>query len=122
MKKRQYVLHGPGMKEAVKKYHSQKANAKKRGIEWHFTFKAWHKWWVANLGPDWLKKRGPTGDLYVMARRGDSGVYIEGNVDCITAHQNMLDKHKNGRSGTGRPRGTGKWQTKEAIIEVEKLF
>lgn len=77
-----------------KAYHQQKNNAKKRGVEFVFTYKEWCQWWEAQLGPDWAKLRGCKKDQYVMARYGDNGPYHPDNVKCITAKQNHLERNK----------------------------
>lgn len=61
--------------ESKKRYASQKANAKRRGIEWQFTFDTWVKFW----GDD-LIKRGAKHDRLCMQRFGDKGPYHPDNV------------------------------------------
>lgn len=56
-------------------YHSQKARAKKRNIDWHFTLQSWTEWW----GDDFYK-RGRSKDSLCMARNGDVGAYHQDNV------------------------------------------
>jgi hypothetical protein len=57
-----------------RRYNSQKANAKRRGIEWQFTFETWLKFW----GDD-LYKRGQGHDRLCMQRFGDAGPYHPDN-------------------------------------------
>jgi len=61
-------------------YLGQKYGAKNRGIEFHFTFEEWAKWWENHLGPNWFKMRGTKRGQYVMARKGDKGSYHPNNV------------------------------------------
>lgn len=89
------------MKQAWVLYLHHKNNAKRRGIEFLFTFEEWVAWWVANLGPDWMIKRGRRKHEYCMARKGDVGPYAPWNVDCITNQQNGLLQKANGKA-TGR--------------------
>ena len=56
-------------------YTWQKAAAKRRGIEWHFTFDSWRAWW----GDD-LSHRGVHGDQLSMQRKLDRGPYASWNV------------------------------------------
>jgi hypothetical protein len=61
--------------ELLKKFHNQKSNAKRRGIEWHLTFPEWVEWW----GKD-IDKRGSGHDKLQMQRFGDLGPYALGNI------------------------------------------
>jgi len=81
-------------KEVRDKYDDQKWMAKCRGIEFKLTIDQWVNWWEANLGDDWLKKRGCKSGQYVMARIGDKGPYALGNIECITSNQNHKDAKK----------------------------
>lgn len=62
-------------KEIQRRYASQKANAKRRGIEWQFTLETWVLFW----GDD-LKRRGAGHDRLCMQRFGDVGPYHPDNV------------------------------------------
>lgn len=70
----------------------QKHTAKKRGIEWCFTFEEWLAVWV-NSGR--LAQRGRRPDDYVMARNGDVGPYSAGNVRIIRMRENCAEVHVN---------------------------
>jgi hypothetical protein len=59
-----------------------------RKIEWDLTFREWLTWWKKNLGKDWRTKRGCKLGQFVMARKGDTGPYALGNIECITAEEN----------------------------------
>ncbi len=82
-----------------KKYKAHFHNAKKRQIEFYFTFEEWVLWWENNLGIDWLQKRGRKCGQYVMARKGDKGPYHPDNVECITCTNNNIDQARNGLTG-----------------------
>ena len=60
--------------------------AKKRGIEWQFTYDEWVDWW----GDD-IHKRGPYRGQLVMARYNDTGPYHPDNVFKTTCSQNVRD-------------------------------
>lgn len=85
------------------KYHTQKAGAKRRSIDWQFTFESWVQWWEGHLGPDWLKKRGKHNGQYQMARKGDKGPYSPKNTQCLKVEDHYADRAKNNvewRSGS----------------------
>ena len=69
-------------------YFSQRCQAKKRGIDWNFTFESWLDWW----GDDILKRGRKQGEL-VMARTGDTGAYHPDNVRKATAEENHFEAH-----------------------------
>lgn len=71
------------MKKLRSDYNSQKSNAKRRGIEWQFTFESWLKFW----GDD-IYKRGTGHDKLCMQRFSDSGPYHPDNVRKDYAMQN----------------------------------
>lgn len=71
------------------KYHLQASHARKRGIEWHFTYQSWLEWW----GED-LDKRGQKANDLCMARYNDDGPYHPDNVFKCTQRQNKIDAHK----------------------------
>ncbi len=77
-------------------YITQRENARRRGIDFLFTFEQWVKWWTKRLGPDWFSKRGRHANEYVMARKGDKGPYAVWNVVCVTASRNCADMVANG--------------------------
>lgn len=82
--------------EVYRRFKEQRANARRRGIPFCFELDEWVEWWIKNLGPGWLKKRGPKGHKYCMARKGDKGPYCWGNVECVTCNVN----HSTGNYGT----------------------
>lgn len=71
-----------------RKFIEHKYAARRRGIEFHFTFEEWVKWWESNLGPNWITLRGRNAGQYVMARNGDIGNYEFKNVKCVTCEVN----------------------------------
>lgn len=66
-------------------YIRQRANARRRGIPWEFTFNTW--WGVWKNSGKW-EHRGMGKGKYCMARRGDLGPYSPENVRIITFSQN----------------------------------
>jgi hypothetical protein len=67
------------------KYIRQRANAKRRGIPWEFTFDTW--WDVWEKSGKW-EQRGKEANQYVMSRVHDDGPYSPGNVKVITMSAN----------------------------------
>ena len=79
------------------KINTHKGNAKRRGIEFLFTFAQWWKVWEAS--GKW-KKRGNRKGKFCMCRRGDTGPYSAGNVyigawTLNTAERNRVVAAKN---------------------------
>ncbi len=70
-------------------YHTQKAYAKQRNIEWHFTYDIWIQWW----GDD-IINRGPRKGQLCMARFGDTGPYHPDNVRKATCAENQNEAHR----------------------------
>lgn len=77
-------------------FRRHKNGARRRGIEFCFTYEQWCSWWKSKLGDDWFELRGTTHGKYVMARHGDIGPYHPDNVDCITCGENsrQIDRAK----------------------------
>lgn len=63
------------IKKALQAYHSQRHNARRRGIGWELTFKEWCDFW----GED-IDRRGTRRDQLGMQRIMDSGPYKVGNI------------------------------------------
>jgi hypothetical protein len=82
--------------EFRKGYTRSKADAKRRGIAFLFTFEEWKGWWVAT--EKW-HLRGRNSGCYQMCRKGDAGSYAPWNVYCDTVEKNSSLPHK----GTKRP-------------------
>jgi len=64
-------------------FHKQKHHAKKRGIEFLFTFEEWMRWWGSDLG-----RRGRGADDLCMGRYADEGSYERGNVYKVPMSEN----------------------------------
>jgi hypothetical protein len=75
-------------------YYNAKDRSKTRKIPFLFTMDQWVNWWVGNLGPDWMSKRGARRGQYVMARFHDKGSYILGNTKCILSEDNHIEYNK----------------------------
>ncbi len=69
-------------------YHTQKQQAKVRGIEWLFTFDTWLDVWDASGK---LAERGPGRLQYCMARTNDAGPYSPENVRITTGEDNWRE-------------------------------
>src|SRR6267154_316698 len=39
-------------------FRGHRGGAKRRGIDFDFSYIEWIRWWRQHLGPDWLSKRG----------------------------------------------------------------
>src|SRR5229473_5180684 len=71
-------------------------DARKREIEFKFTFEEWIQTWKDS---GQLDNRGPKQGQYVMARFGDKGPYASWNVKIITSSEN----HREGNMGKPKP-------------------
>lgn len=71
-------------------YTRSKADAKRRGIAFLFTFEEWKQWWI-NTGKWDL--RGRKAGCYQMCRNNDTGPYALGNVYCDTIEANSKLPH-----------------------------
>lgn len=77
------------MKQYYQPYADQMFGAKKRGIDWQFTYDEWVNWW----GDD-ITKRGPYRDQLVMARYNDEGAYHPNNCYKTTASENCKERQR----------------------------
>lgn len=77
-------------------FSQHRRDAKKRGIDFLFTFKKWLKVWEKS---GHLHERGCRKGQYVMARHGDVGPYSSNNVMIVTSGQN----HYDGNIGRSNP-------------------
>ena len=66
-------------------YTRSKADAKRRGIEFLFTFEEWREWWIAT--GKW-ELHGRKAVCYQMCRKEDQGPYALWNVYCDTIEAN----------------------------------
>ena len=67
-------------------FSAQKQNARRRGIEFNFTYDTWIEWW----GED-IVNRGKGRDKLVMARNNDCGPYAVDNVKKLTNKINVSE-------------------------------
>ena len=72
-------------------YTRSKADAKRRGIDFLFTFEEWKQWWIET--GRW-ELRGRRAGCYQMCRKGDSGPYAPWNIYCDTIEANSKLPHK----------------------------
>jgi len=70
----------------IRQYNGQKANARRRNIDWQFTYESWLEWW----GED-IVNRGLSKDQLVMCRKGDQGPYNPDNCFKASQSQNAKD-------------------------------
>lgn len=91
----------------IRKFESQRGNAKQRGIEWQLSFAEW--WEVWQESGRWAERGRGSG--YVMARWADDGPYSVDNVYICTAAQNSSDSYITKPSSE---------RTKKAAITREK--
>lgn len=75
----------------AKAYLYHRKNAMNRGIGWDITFEEWTAIWRAS---GHFQERGRGADLYVMARKGDTGPYAADNVYITTMADNVRDYQK----------------------------
>lgn len=71
------------------RYRQHKWNAEKGGVSFDISLEDWVGWWEEQLGPDWLRKRGPRRGQYVMGRLNNSGSFKLGNIRCVRSTQNV---------------------------------
>ena len=117
------------MKKAKAAFSKQCVDARKRGIEMHFTFEEWCAWWENQLGPDWFKLRGRRKGQYCMARYKDNGPYAAHNVRCKTVEYNHAEYnlYRKVPKGPQRPKLNDKTVTdiylaKGKYTEIAKQF
>jgi len=77
-------------------YTRSKADAKRRGIEFLFTFEEWKQWW---LDTGKWELRGKKAGCFQMCRNKDIGPYAVWNVYCDTVEANSALPH----AGASRP-------------------
>lgn len=77
------------MSKEEKAYKRQIITAKRRGIEWCFTYETWLKFWE-DSGKFHLRGRGP--HEYCMARKMDVGPYSPENCYITTQKENLNEK------------------------------
>lgn len=79
------------LKRARKAYSGQQSVAKRRDIDWQFTFETWLQWW---LDSGHWHERGRKRGKYVMARIGDVGPYAANNVFACLHDDNVRQGHQ----------------------------
>lgn len=72
-------------------YTRSKADSKRRGVEFLFTFEEWKQWWIDS--GKW-ELRGKKAGCYQMCRKNDVGPYSVDNVYCDTVEANSSLPHK----------------------------
>jgi hypothetical protein len=92
------------------RYTQQLCAARKRKIEWLFTFETWWKMW--DESGKW-SQRGRKSNQYCMARKGDVGPYSPENVNIVTCATNNNEAHS-GKTGYW----TGKKMSAERIEQM----
>jgi len=75
----------------LRQFQIHRATAKTRGIEFKLTFEQWEQWWKDS---GHYHERGKGSGQYVMGRKGDTGAYELGNIECITQAENIKAAHK----------------------------
>lgn len=98
-------------------FHGQKQRAKTRGIPFLFTQPVWIAWWIAHLGPNWLKLRGARKGFHVMARKGDKGPYAAWNVECVLHEENAAARKQNGTTAYG-PRNANSYISDDIALAI----
>jgi hypothetical protein len=108
----------------------QRANAKRRNIEWRMTFEEWLEIWLAS-GRMGLRGRGV--GKYCMSRFGDRGPYALGNVE-IKLHEVNVSEGSTGIKRTdeqnaartlamiGNQRGVGVKHSAESLAKKAVSF
>ncbi len=95
-----------------RKYVSQKASAKRRGIEWQFTFDSWLDFWK-----DDIEARGRQHHELCMQRFGDKGPYHPDNVRKDYPRRNAITAGINKRArNTYRPGKDHDWEGVYCLI------
>lgn len=110
------MSHSPEKREH-RAFIRQVGQSRDRGIEFKFTFDEWRSWWIEQLGPSWMEKRGRTKGKFHMARKGDVGPYEPSNVKCITLEENSAERvHKNRGENCGTSR-----LTPDQVREIRRI-
>jgi hypothetical protein len=104
--KRKQVFGNPDLR----RYKVHRTNAKQRGVEFKLTFEEWLTWWQQT---GHYHERGNKRGQYVMARKGDTGSYELGNIECIQAQVNSRAPH------VGKPKSEA-WKEKLRATRAKK--
>lgn len=74
---------------AKAKWFAHRQNAKRRGIEFNFSFDQWLQFWLDS--GHWHQRGIKSADNYVMSRLGDTGPYSADNVVIKSNRDNVLE-------------------------------
>jgi hypothetical protein len=96
----------------LKKYRSQKAKAKQRGIEFTLTFEEWWNIWQQSGKWD---QRGIGTSTYVMSRYNDEGPYSVENVFIQSNADNIRDA-----KNTGRRKGSTHTEETKKLFSIQR--
>lgn len=105
------------IKRSKNRYHQQRYQAARRGIEFKLTYSEWITWWLAT-GKYHL--RGRDKGKYVMARKGDQGAYELGNIECITHSENVSLKQRQSKPQRG-PKISGSKNPKARKVKINGI-
>jgi peroxiredoxin len=86
------VRRTPQERIAFKQFDMARTNARNRGIPFLLTFDEWLRVWKTS--GHW-NERGQGKGKFVMARSGDKGSYVIGNIKIITHGENTRERNKN---------------------------
>lgn len=96
------------------KWTEQKNRARRRGIDWYFSFEQWLEWW----GDD-IKNRGDSKGQLCMARKGDTGPYHPDNVYKATNKQNIIEASQTNSKIIFSPKG--KFASRNECASIYKV-
>lgn len=77
------------LKDAKAKWFAHRQNAKRRNIDFTFTFEQWLQFWLDS--GHWHERGIKTANNYVMSRIGDKGPYSPDNVVIKSNRANVLE-------------------------------
>ena len=85
------------IKLAKRKWWDQRQSARRRGIEFDFSFESWLQFWLDS--GHWYQRGIKSADSYVMSRFNDTGPYRLDNVVIKSNRDNVLE----GNIGQSKP-------------------
>lgn len=89
------------IKLAKRKWWDQRQSARRRGIEFDFSFESWLQFWLDS--GHWYQRGIKSADSYVMSRFNDTGPY---RLDNVVIKSNR-DNAQEGNIGIKKPLGHG---------------
>jgi hypothetical protein len=99
------------MPAPLRRFQQHRANAKGRSIPFRLSFKQWLKIWTDS---GQLENSGKYKGQYCMARFGDKGPYVVGNVRIISVEQNHKElRHTDENKEKARLRWLGRKHLEE---------